>query len=72
MEYVYKVDHVYEIENSEEIKFIGIFSSIEKANEVIKNLILQPGFKNHSIETFQISKIKIDRIGWAEGFITIE
>ena len=72
MEYVYKVDHVYEVENVEEIKFIGIFSSMEKANEVVKSLTLQAGFKDHPIEAFQISKVKIDRIGWAEGFISIE
>ncbi|MFZ9846759.1 MAG: DUF7336 domain-containing protein [Flavobacteriales bacterium] len=30
---MYLVEHAYEINNQEEIKFIGIFSSIEKAKK---------------------------------------
>lgn len=68
MEFVYKVDHVYEVDDIEEVKFIGVFSSIEKAREAVNELILQPGFKDHPTDAFQINKIKIDRIGWVEGF----
>ena len=72
MKFVYKVDHVYEIDDLEEVKFIGVFSSMEKAQEVVNKLILQPGFRNHPIDAFQINKIKIDRIGWNEGFCSWE
>ena len=72
MEFVYKVDHVYEVDDIEEVKFIGVFSSMEKAQEVVNKLILQPGFRDYPVDAFQINETKIDRIGWSEGFCSWE
>lgn len=68
MEFVYELEHVYEIDGEEEVKSIGIFSSREKAKEAIRMLKSKPGFKDHSLEAFQIHKSKIDQIDWVDGF----
>lgn len=70
MEYVYKLEHMYEVDNIEEIKFIGVFSSIHKAEEARDKLMLEFGFKDHPVEFFYIDQILIDHIGWCEGFIS--
>jgi len=72
MEFVYRVEHVYEEDGIEEVKFIGVFSSMEKAQEVVAQLIYKSGFINYPMDAFQINKTKIDRIGWAEGFCSLE
>ena len=72
MEFVYTLDHVYEVDDTEEVKFIGIFSSRKKAQEAISQLRDKPGFRNHPKKAFQINKCKIDRIGWSEGFCSWE
>lgn len=65
---IYYVEHVYEKDNQEEIKFIGVFSSRKKAQDAINNLILKPGFRDFPIDCFQISEGKLNRSGWEEGF----
>lgn len=70
MEHVYILEHTYELESSEETKFIGVYSSVEKANEAIERLKVQPGFCAHP-DGFSINKCTIDRDGWTEGFITV-
>jgi hypothetical protein len=71
METVYILEHVYELNGEDEVKHIGIFSSVEKANEVIEKIKNMPGFLNHPIECFQIHKSKLDTYGWGEGFTTV-
>ena len=67
---VYILEHVYEKDETEEIKFIGVFSTSSKAKEVIKSLKEMPGFNKHPIKCFQISAAKIDEYEWKEGFIS--
>jgi hypothetical protein len=71
MNYVYVVEHSYEVgEDGEfdETKLIGIYSSEEKAKQVIQKYIILPGFEDHPIECFYIEKYEIDKDEWAEGF----
>ena len=72
MEFVYRIDHVYEVDGIEEVKFIGVFSTMKKAQEVVNQLISEPGFRDYPIDAFQINKTKIDRVGWSEGFCSWE
>ncbi len=72
MNYVFMLEHVYEVGEKEEIKFIGVFSSESKAKEAIRELIPKKGFSEHPETCFVISKSKIDEFGWKEGFINWE
>jgi hypothetical protein len=77
LKYVYLLEHSYEYEFEgelfDEIKTIGIFSTREKAEEVVNKLKTLPGFKDHPLECFLIEKYEIDQIsGWEEGFIKWE
>jgi hypothetical protein len=69
MDIVYILEHVYEVDDIDEIKFIGVFSSEEKAKLAIDKLKNIKGFKDFPVECFQISENIIDNIGWQEGFI---
>jgi len=60
MKEVFVLEHIYEINNSEEIKFIGIYSSEQKAKNAIEELKSQPGFKDRP-NNFCINKEQIDR-----------
>lgn len=76
MEHAYLLEHSYEYvfegEDFDEIKTIGIFSTREKAEKEIEQLKTFPGFKDYPLECFHISKYKIDEIGgWSEGFLSI-
>jgi hypothetical protein len=43
---VFVVHHVHEIdEDNEDVKFIGVYSSVELANAAVARLSLQPGFR---------------------------
>jgi len=53
----------------EETKFIGVYSSKEKAEEAIARLSKQPGFKDLP-DHFNIDEYKIDQDNWYEGFVT--
>lgn len=75
-EYVYLLRHTYEYgeENEhEETKIIGIYSTREKAEDVVKKFKLLPGFKDYPEECFVICEYKIDKDKeWTEGFIKWE
>ncbi len=59
MKEVYLLHHEYEIKGEwgiiDEVKFIGVFSTYEKAQEIAKLRFEQPGFKDHPFECFEIS-----------------
>ncbi|MDB7815939.1 DUF7336 domain-containing protein [Intestinimonas butyriciproducens] len=55
----------------EEAKLIGVFSSEEKAKEVIDYLKDKEGFRDHPLNCFEIHKSEIDRPSWVDGFTTV-
>lgn len=55
----------------EEVKLIGVFSSEEKASEAMEQLKDKEGFRDFSISCFEIAKMKIDRMSWADGFSVV-
>ena len=65
---IFYVEHVYEKDNEEEIKFIGLFSSRSRAQEAIYELIIKPGFRDFPIDCFQIHINTIDSYEWKDGF----
>ena len=80
------VEHLHILyDDVEDIKFLGIFSTKEKAEKAIQMLSKQPGFKdfpkiiddndieNDVIEGFYIIKVVVDEIAeWKEGFATVK
>lgn len=71
MDYVYVLHHSYELDDEDEVKLIGVFSSKSKAKSAISFLQDKEGFKEHPVDCFIIDKYKIDGINWAEGFLTM-
>jgi hypothetical protein len=72
MEFVYLVQHSYEVgENGEfdEVKLIGVYSTQEKAEEVVERYKEIPGFKNY-LNGFHIGEHEINKDNWNEGFIS--
>ena len=74
----YVVSYAYDVDDDnymciERYAFIGIFSSMEKANNAISILINQPGFKDHPIECFCIDHYKrLNEIQeWSSGFVKL-
>lgn len=69
--YVYVLQHSYELENGyDETKFLGVFSSLEKAESAVLEYKKLPGFKDYPND-FYIDKYEIDKTHWIEGFITV-
>ncbi len=68
MKTVFLLEHSYEVDEIDNTKTIGIYSSKEKAKETIKRYIQLPGFKDYPTECFTIDEYKLDEDNWKEGF----
>jgi hypothetical protein len=68
---VYILYHIREIDDEEEVKQIGVYSSRERAEEALQRVKPKPGFRDH-VEGFHISEVTVDRDSWVEGFISVE
>lgn len=55
----------------EEVKWIGAFSSKERAEEAIGQLKGKEGFRDYPLSCFEIHQSEIDRLNWGDGFSTI-
>lgn len=66
---VYVLQHSYELDGCDETKFIGVYSSLEKAEDAVRRLKSQPGFVDHP-DDFTVDKYPLDVDHWAEGFVT--
>jgi len=71
MKSVYILQHSYETSDTgeEKTKFIGVYSTKGKAQETVKRLSSQPGFKDFP-DCFYIDEYEIDQDTWIEGFVT--
>lgn len=68
--YVYKLVHMYECKEEDEIKELGIYSTYKKAKEAIGRYKVLEGFNKYPIDCFYINKCEIDRDAeWVDGFI---
>ena len=71
MNKIWTLHHVHEFDDGcEEYKLIGLFSSKELAESALESVRDQPGFRDLP-EGFEISEWTVDRIGWAEGYVTV-
>ena len=72
----YKVIHKYKLDNQDEMKEIGVFSSQERALEAIDKVKSKPGFAEYqdgfTIEKFfKLSKpLFLNNVFWSDGFDT--
>jgi len=71
MKNVYIVEHSYELENCEEIKLIGAFSTEDEAKKIVNKYQKLLGFKDYP-DNFFINKYQVDIAEWSEGFITVD
>jgi len=70
MKSVFVLQHTYELDGCDEIKFIGVYSTKREAENAIERLSKQNGFKDR-IEGFTIDEYEINKDYWTEGFVTM-
>jgi hypothetical protein len=58
-----------DVDHDEE-KFIGIYSTEEKAKAAIARLRTLPGFRDYP-DGFEIHRQRVDATGWNEGFTRV-
>ena len=67
---VFVLQHVHEREDgAEDVKFIGVYSSREKAEEAAPRLARLPGFAD-APDGFHVDEYRVDQDQWAEGYVT--
>jgi hypothetical protein len=57
------------LEGGEDIKLIGVYSSIDEANSAIQRKGQCEGFIDHK-DGFEISTYTLNKDSWTEGFVT--
>jgi homoserine kinase type II len=67
---VYLLWHVHQLDNDDDEKLIGIYSSPATANAAIARLRTQPGFRDLP-EGFEMEAYELDEDHWTEGFVTV-
>ncbi|HEY9431070.1 MAG TPA: hypothetical protein VI260_06220 [Blastocatellia bacterium] len=68
---IFVLQHVHMLDNGEEdVKMIGVYSSLERAEEAIKRLTMKPGFSD-STEGFVVDRYVLNEDCWTEGYITV-
>lgn len=70
MKSVYILQHSYELEDAEETKLIGVYTSKTHAESAIERLKTKPGFCNKP-EDFTIDEYILNQDSWEEGFSTM-
>jgi len=54
----------------EDVKFIGVYSSREKAQAAVARLSLHPGFAD-ARDGFTVDEYTVDKDQWVEGYATV-
>jgi homoserine kinase type II len=67
--YVLQHEHVME-DGTEDVKFIGVYSSRENAQAAIARLSQAAGFSD-AVTGFHIDEYPLDRDQWVEGYSTL-
>jgi hypothetical protein len=70
MDQVYLLHHIRIIEDHEDVKLLGVFSSRELAERAKERALNLPGFKD-SPDGFSVDKYLVDRMGWTAGYRTV-
>ncbi|SIS33976.1 hypothetical protein SAMN05421639_102807 [Chryseobacterium shigense] len=65
---IFSVSHIYTIDRYlDDERIIGVFSSLEEAQQNVDELKQQPGFKEHP-EDFMVGEIELNKLLWTSGF----
>jgi homoserine kinase type II len=67
---VYVVMHSYELDECDETKFIGVYSSRLAADAAVTRLKLQPGFRLRP-DDFHVDAYEVDQDHWSEGYVSL-
>ena len=71
MSSVFVLQHVHSTRDDvEDVKFIGVYSSREKARAAIARLELAPGF-SVARDGFHIDEYRVDQDQWVEGYVSL-
>lgn len=69
---VFVLQHVHSREDSsEDVKFIGVYSSREAAKAAVRRLGRLPGFAD-ALDGFHVDEYHLDHDQWAEGYAVVE
>ncbi|MBA2647894.1 MAG: hypothetical protein H0U81_13940 [Pyrinomonadaceae bacterium] len=69
---MFLLQHAHQPDNDQEdVKLIGIYSTLRKAEEAIERLRNLPGFRDAQ-DGFSIDCYKVDVDHWVEGYITVQ
>jgi hypothetical protein len=69
---VFVLQHVHSREDgSEDVKFIGVYSSRENAEAAKTRLSRQPGFADVP-DGFHVDEYRVDQDHWVEGYVAVE
>jgi hypothetical protein len=68
---VFVLQHVHVQEDGvEDVKFIGVYSSREKAQAAVARLGSLPGFSD-TPDGFHIDEYRVDQDHWIEGYVVV-
>ena len=68
---VFLLHHVHEFEDgSEDVKLIGVYSSLERAEVARQRVVSLPGFREHP-EGFHVDRYLVDVDHWTDGYVTV-
>ena len=66
---VFVLQHLHSREDGgEDVKFIGVYSSREKADAAVARLSRLPGFSD-APSGFHVDEYRVDQDQWAEGYV---
>jgi hypothetical protein len=69
---VFVVQHVHaQGDGVEDVKFIGVYSSREKADVAVARLSRLPGFSDAQ-DGFHVDEYPVDQDQWVKGYVTVE
>jgi hypothetical protein len=68
---VFVLQHMHTREDcAEDVKFIGVYSSREKAQAAVARLDRRPGFVD-APDGFHIDEYRVDQDHWVEGYVEV-
>ena len=67
---VHIVQHTHTSKGTEDVKVIGIYSSMAQAEAAITRLRQQPGFRDAQAG-FHVDEYRLDEDHWAQGYVTM-
>jgi hypothetical protein len=68
---VFVLQHVHSREDRvEDVKFIGVYSSRDKAQAAVARLGRLPGFAD-APDGFHIDEYRVDQDHWAQGYVVV-